>query len=179
MGKKSCPLVHSMHGSSGLPDELKSHAIGHPWSSLVSVSREHQLVAGLVHTQHAKRITVQLLLSRRSVVRLLTTVGLPRLQRLGPNSHPRSYSVDHPPTVARTWSARLRRWYNLLPIVGRRPSCPLEWFQASQTFVRRCWSDRTIEFLPDTARPTKFEASPPHASKLSLEISGRVDASTS
>jgi len=37
--KKSCPLVHSMHGSSGLPDELKSHAVGHPWSSLlVSIS---------------------------------------------------------------------------------------------------------------------------------------------
>jgi hypothetical protein len=139
---------------------------------VVITTRKHQLVSSFTQ-QHAKRITVRLLLSGKSAVRvrcLLTTVG--RLPGLSRSKFPFT-SIHRPssPVLARAWFARLERCYKFFTIVGHQPSCLLAWFQASQTFIRRCWSDQTIEFLPDTARPTKFEASPPHASKLSLEIS--------
>jgi hypothetical protein len=79
--------VHSMHASSGLPDNLKSHAVGHPWSSHMCV----ELVSIHMHNEQLLGFC-----SRRSIVCvrcLLTTVGLPGLQHLGPNTHSPAYSV--------------------------------------------------------------------------------------
>jgi hypothetical protein len=62
--------VHSMHASSGLPDNLKSHAVGHPWSSHMCV----ELVSIHMHNEQLLGFC-----SRRSIVCvrcLLTTVGL-------------------------------------------------------------------------------------------------------
>jgi hypothetical protein len=161
--------VHSMHASSGLPDNLKSHAVGHPWSSHMYV----ELVSIHMHNEQLLGFC-----SRRSVVCvrcLLTTVGLPGLQRLGPNTHSPAYSVHR---RCQSWLVRgSPDWEDgtifsqLLAIdlhifMPFRPTWSLGGIQASQTFIRRCWSDQTIEFLPDTARPTRFEASPLHASKL-------------